>query len=657
MLSQGEQTKVQLKRRIITAAAALAALAGMAVISAQAAHAGTITNLPGQPAITDYQPPSGNGSNAVPYEHQGALIVAGQSQLASQPMKDASAAGATVMGYLDPMVIQPNSGTYGDMLWQSSACGPAVPQWGSYNTGTGYNLADFRTTADGGNGIEQSKLQCVLEKMVSDNPWIGGMFADDLGSMSWYPGIPWGSFGSANQQAWRDGAIALAQTFHNVAVEHTLAFMVNGTWEAGTLASNGGGYPTLTTHGLSLADGGYIEHHAASEVSFWTAYAQGQWGTATGDVSQGHPFMYVQAPDQATMNTYNNAGVFSFLSYQTDYSQPAPVWGSFHATGLPSQSSGGTTQQAPAVVTNAATSVTSTGATLNGTVNPEGADAPYKFDWGTTTAYGSSTTGGDAGSGTTAVNEANVLTGLTPSTTYHFRIEATNSGGTTLGADQQFTTSAAGGTSVAFDASNGAKVASASALSWTQAVGSGSNRALLVDFTVGNNNDAGCTPVVKDNGTVMTEITAVHDDNQRAGALTVWGIVNPPSGTNTISTSVSGCTGTTQELTGGSESFTGVSQSAPWGAHATAFGSSAQSSVAVTSTGTGNLVGEFVANGSQTGTAVSPVVAKFTENQDNNTGAGNTAGGYAPGAAGSVTGKWNLTSDWWGAAAVDIAHA
>jgi hypothetical protein len=105
----------------------------------------------------------------------------------------------------------------------------------------------------------------------------------------------------------------------------------------------------------------------------------------------------------------------------------------------------GSGQQAPAVTTNAATSVASSGATLNGSVNPEGAATTYQFDYGTTTSYGSSvpSPAGSAGSGTTAVNENASLTGLSPSTTYHYRIEATNSAGTTYGADQQFTTSAA----------------------------------------------------------------------------------------------------------------------------------------------------------------------------------------------------------------------
>jgi hypothetical protein len=100
--------------------------------------------------------------------------------------------------------------------------------------------------------------------------------------------------------------------------------------------------------------------------------------------------------------------------------------------------------QAPVVVTNAATSVTSSGATLNGSVNPEGQGTTYQFDYGTTTGYGTSvpSPAGSAGSGTSAVNENSAVTGLSAGTTYHYRIEATNATGTTFGSDQQFTTSA-----------------------------------------------------------------------------------------------------------------------------------------------------------------------------------------------------------------------
>ena len=94
----------------------------------------------------------------------------------------------------------------------------------------------------------------------------------------------------------------------------------------------------------------------------------------------------------------------------------------------------------PIVVTGNATSVTDTTATLNGTVNPSGAATTYQFEYGVTTAYGSTTTSTSAGSGFTAVPVSADLTGLTSGTLYHFRLTATNGGGTANGADGTFTT-------------------------------------------------------------------------------------------------------------------------------------------------------------------------------------------------------------------------
>jgi phosphodiesterase/alkaline phosphatase D-like protein len=101
-----------------------------------------------------------------------------------------------------------------------------------------------------------------------------------------------------------------------------------------------------------------------------------------------------------------------------------------------------TTGAAPVVVTQAATLVTSTGAQLNGTVNPGRLATTYHFEYGTTTGYGSQSPAVDAsaGSGSAAVAESATLTGLTAGTTYHYRLVATNSAGTVQGADQQFVT-------------------------------------------------------------------------------------------------------------------------------------------------------------------------------------------------------------------------
>ena len=94
----------------------------------------------------------------------------------------------------------------------------------------------------------------------------------------------------------------------------------------------------------------------------------------------------------------------------------------------------------PTVSTGNATAITSTSATVNGTVNPEGLPTTYHFEYGTTTSYGSQTATADAGSGTASVAVPAQLASLTPDTTYHYRLVATNPSGTTLGSDVSFKT-------------------------------------------------------------------------------------------------------------------------------------------------------------------------------------------------------------------------
>jgi predicted outer membrane repeat protein len=94
----------------------------------------------------------------------------------------------------------------------------------------------------------------------------------------------------------------------------------------------------------------------------------------------------------------------------------------------------------PIVATGAASGVSSSSATLNGTVNPDNLATTYHFEYGTSTAYGSSTASQSAGSDYAAHPESATITGLTPGTTYHFRIVASNAVGTSAGSDQVFTT-------------------------------------------------------------------------------------------------------------------------------------------------------------------------------------------------------------------------
>jgi Ca2+-binding RTX toxin-like protein len=102
-----------------------------------------------------------------------------------------------------------------------------------------------------------------------------------------------------------------------------------------------------------------------------------------------------------------------------------------------------TTQDAPTVVTGLATLVGPTSATLGGTVNPNGRSTSWYVEYGTSTSYGSKTSSGSAGSGTATLAVVAHVLNLTPGATYHFRLVASSSLGTTRGADFTFATTGA----------------------------------------------------------------------------------------------------------------------------------------------------------------------------------------------------------------------
>ncbi|RJQ49682.1 MAG: DUF2341 domain-containing protein [Nitrospiraceae bacterium] len=94
----------------------------------------------------------------------------------------------------------------------------------------------------------------------------------------------------------------------------------------------------------------------------------------------------------------------------------------------------------PTAVTNTATNISGSTATINSTVNPNGYTTTAYFQWGTTTSYGNTTTTQAIGSGTNSVSVTANLTGLSSNTTYHYRVVATNPYGTSNGDDVSFTT-------------------------------------------------------------------------------------------------------------------------------------------------------------------------------------------------------------------------
>jgi alpha-tubulin suppressor-like RCC1 family protein len=102
----------------------------------------------------------------------------------------------------------------------------------------------------------------------------------------------------------------------------------------------------------------------------------------------------------------------------------------------------------PTVTTEGASGIMAHTATVGATVNPNGADTHYYFEYGTvSTLYESDAPalpGNDAGSGTTPVKVNVGVGGLAPYTTYYYRVVASNSTGTSYGTEQKFTTLATG---------------------------------------------------------------------------------------------------------------------------------------------------------------------------------------------------------------------
>jgi len=95
----------------------------------------------------------------------------------------------------------------------------------------------------------------------------------------------------------------------------------------------------------------------------------------------------------------------------------------------------------PNLTTGAATNIEATSATLGGAYIGTGTDTHYFFEYGFDSGYGHATPINDNGAGSGLQTVAPVtITGLQPLTTYHYRIVATNSLGTTDGQDENLTT-------------------------------------------------------------------------------------------------------------------------------------------------------------------------------------------------------------------------
>jgi sugar lactone lactonase YvrE len=156
---------------------------------------------------------------------------------------------------------------------------------------------------------------------------------------------------------------------------------------------------------------------------------------------------------------------------------------------------------APGVLTPAVAGTSQSTATLEATVTPHGTPTSYHFQYGTTTSYGSNGTTTNAGAGPGPSEVFTTIGGLTPSTTYHYRVIATSTAGTTTGSDRTFTTAPGGLTSTPMR-----YVSNAPGFGFTGQPGS------ILGFPAGARGNIAPTVTISGSQTLLTSPTGVAVD-------------------------------------------------------------------------------------------------------------------------------------------------
>lgn len=200
----------------------------------------------------------------------------------------------------------------------------------------------------------------------------------------------------------------------------------------------------VTNNGPAAASGVTMTDTLPSSVTFGSASAsQGSCSNSAGKVTCSLGSLAVGGSATVTITvTPNTVGtVTNTATVSSSAPDPNTANNSASAT-TQVLAAAGAAGSMPLAITDKATLVGFTFATIHGRVDPNGASTIEYFQYGKTKAYGSVTAVAVAGSGTTFAAYSHKLTGLSPGTLYHYRIVAQNTHGTADGVDRTFRTPA-----------------------------------------------------------------------------------------------------------------------------------------------------------------------------------------------------------------------
>lgn len=218
-----------------------------------------------------------------------------------------------------------------------------------------------------------------------------------------------------------------------------------------TVIAIDGGYTgavTIDATGILTISGTYVPPAAPTGLNA-TAFSSSRIDlTWTDNATTETGYKIERRTETGTYSQIGTAGVNAnsysdtdpSLTFVTTYYYQVRAYDVFSDSSYSNEAHATTFAIAPTATTNAASNNAGTTATLNGTVNPDGADTTVSFEWGPSTAYGNTATVPAVPAGLTDVAVSANISGLTPNTPYHYKVKAVNSIGTTYGLDSSFTT-------------------------------------------------------------------------------------------------------------------------------------------------------------------------------------------------------------------------
>jgi hypothetical protein len=386
--------------------------------------------------IGDIHDPS-DCSNSDTFCHQGVVVVT--YKVGTTPIVNQQTCSITNFS------ANPNSVTSGgssNITWNTSGCISATVSGGivyasslsgSQNTGSLYNTTTYTLTATGSNGspVSQSVTVSVNQSQACSISYFNASptYVTSGGSST----LSWGTSGATSVTLSGGNTYGSQSTSGSIS---TGSIYGSQTYTLTANCQNGQSQTQTITISANQQQACYVTSFYASPAivtsgSSTTLY----WNTS------GANSVYISGLNNYSSNQQASGSATTGAIYGTQtYTLTASCQSGTSQTQTITVSTSQPAQTL-AVYTGAPTNVTQTSARLNGILTQSGGyNTQVYFQWGTSSAYGFTTSAQSAGASTVSVPFFDTPTNLSANTTYYYRAVATNSSGTVYGNMESFST-------------------------------------------------------------------------------------------------------------------------------------------------------------------------------------------------------------------------